>query len=231
MAATLWTIWLSRNELAFSGNKITRATVEHLIFTRVSEWGKATCTLPFGSEPLWKINPHGIIAVHFDKLQRDFWKFKFIAFELVCLVDGAWGRNIFNNWGGGIGGSIYNNKGTVIYSFSGPCSANSILEAEIKAILHVAKVLDKEEFKSFRVSISSDSREAIDFFKEGYDWQVSHKLNLIIDASHVPLNLNDLSSKLCFVQRELNQNADNLAKKGLARPTLSSYWNESYLTS
>lgn len=37
VAATLWTIWLFRNEVTFIGKKTSKATLEHLIFTRVCE--------------------------------------------------------------------------------------------------------------------------------------------------------------------------------------------------
>lgn len=69
--------------------KITRATLEHLIFTRVCEWGKASNLVPLGNDPILKVNPHGAVAIYFDKLHRDFWKYKFEAFDMVCGVDGA----------------------------------------------------------------------------------------------------------------------------------------------
>lgn len=42
IAASIWTIWLARNELLFSGNWLENSSLVHLINFKVCMWGKAS---------------------------------------------------------------------------------------------------------------------------------------------------------------------------------------------
>lgn len=77
VAATLWTIWLCRNECIFNQKRTRRKIIETLIFTRMNKWGLATQILDFGNEPLWRVNPHGAINIHFHLMGLSFWKFEY----------------------------------------------------------------------------------------------------------------------------------------------------------
>lgn len=102
IAATNWSIWLARNEALFSNKKMSRQALEFLIFERITNWGKVSGVLSFASDPLWKVNPLGAIALISHKISSNFWDFKFQAFDLVCAVDGAWGISTSQQFKGGI---------------------------------------------------------------------------------------------------------------------------------
>lgn len=186
--------------------------------------------VPFGNDPLWKVNPHGVMALYHDRLNMDFWKYKHEAFDIVCAVDGAWGRSSLNKYGGGIGGSIKNKIRGIIYTFSGPVIAKCSYEAELLAILLAVQVLKKKEFAKLSIIICSDSSDAINFFRDRGDWDVKHRLKLL-SGEFLDFDLKELVSKLCFVQREINQNADDLEKKGLDRVSLSCFWDATFFSS
>lgn len=108
-----------------------------------------------------------------------------------------------------------------MYSFSGPVPVYTSGEAEIEAILHVVGILISQRFPSnnFKIAICSDSVVAIEEVRMGL-------------RKYVPLNglIQNLSSllgslfTLHYVPREINENADSLAKAGLGRNALSSIW-------
>lgn len=93
VAAACWTIWLARNEKVFKGSSLDKATLEFLIFQRINKWGEASKLINFSDDSLWKVNPQGAIAIHHYTPSNSFWKFKFLQFDLVCVVDGALGHN------------------------------------------------------------------------------------------------------------------------------------------
>lgn len=162
MASTCWSIWLSRNEVLFTSKRLKSEELEFLIRSRVEKWGKATKILSFGNDPLWKLNPHGAIALYSHKISEDYWRFKQQSFDCVCAVDGAWGSSSAGNLTGGIEGCIKGSGGSLLYVFSGNVKVYSAVEAEIEAILHVISVLHKNKLLINRVVIYSDSTNAIE---------------------------------------------------------------------
>ncbi|KAL1807646.1 hypothetical protein ACET3Z_024636 [Daucus carota] len=137
VAATLWSLWLARNETVFSKTNQSEEGLKGLIMFRVTQWGKVSNILCFGNEPLWKANPKGAVRVYYNRLSNDYWKFRQNSFDLVCSVDGAWGNSNFNLCTGSVGGYARYKKGNLIYVFSGPINAPDALSAEIEAILHI----------------------------------------------------------------------------------------------
>ena len=156
VAATLWSVWLARNELVFSKVKIKKKALAKLIQLRVSKWGKASGLLDFGETPLWKIHPQGAIALHNHKVSKSFWLHKRSGFDLVCAVDGAWGP-VRKSMGGGVGGTIHNNRGSLLLSFSGPVHSKNPILTEIAGVLFVIQCLRNHRFKAFKSVICSSS--------------------------------------------------------------------------
>ena len=72
VAATLWTIWLCRNEFQFNRKKLPQESIQDLIFARVNKWGHASGLIPFSGDPLWHANPDGMIAIFWYKNSLDF---------------------------------------------------------------------------------------------------------------------------------------------------------------
>lgn len=192
--------------------------LELLITERVKKWGKAASILDFGDEPLWLSNPHGAIAVHLYKVNKEYWDFKKINFEYICAVDGAWSVGPFGPRGG-IGGQVINRAGRVIYSFSGPMVVSNSLEAEIEAILHVIRMIVANKFRDSRIVICSDSTEALSQVRNGFP--------LYFSSVGWPRNLTTLINKrfhLDFVPRDINEVADSLAKSRLNKSHFFSKW-------
>lgn len=107
VAATLWTLWLARNEHVFNNRKLKAADLKQLLLIRVAKWGSATNILNVGFSPDWKLNPIGVLsAIHFRKSNL-FWNFLKEAYDYICMVDGAWNKRFDGTVGGGIGGKLF----------------------------------------------------------------------------------------------------------------------------
>lgn len=126
VASTCWSIWLARNEVLFMNKRVKREELEFLIQTRVEKWGKATNILGFGNDPLWKVNPHGAIALYSHKISKDYWHFKHQSFDIVCTVDGAWGISVSGHLTGGIRVASRDNV-VLIYTYSQETSRSFLL--------------------------------------------------------------------------------------------------------
>ena len=218
VAATLWTVWLARNEFCFRNSRLKEGTLQKLIFVRISKWGLASRQMTFGDDPLWKANPMGALNIHHHKASASFWKYKFDHYDYTCMVDGARDVNKWGNFCCGMGGCIKDKQGRILYCFSGPVKVQSILEAEISAILHVINYFSAWAPSFGRVVICSDSTGAINSIYQGlhnsFPFLVpDFDLNAILDNIAV----------IQFVPSSINDSADKLAKDGLNRPRLFSY--------
>lgn len=218
VAATLWTIWLTRNDLIFNKVRVSESVMNELIFIRVLKWGSASKMILYSHIPLWRVNPTGAINLQHHIDISNYWKVQFEHFHVVCVVDAAWKVNYLGSYRRGIGGVIKTNTGSLRYCFSGPSSSKNIHEAEIEAILHAIKVIRTSELRSNRVVICSDSTTTINAIYEGLDQtfpllQPEFNLKALLHAC----------ISLHFVPFVLNEEADSLAKNGINKPGLYSF--------
>ncbi|WOH12510.1 hypothetical protein DCAR_0832014 [Daucus carota subsp. sativus] len=220
VSASLWSIWLARNDFVFNKSKINEKELTRLIFIRISKWGSASKIMPFGSDPLWNINPVGAINVHHFRDMTNFWKFKQEVYSTVCMVDAAWLATSDGSIKGGIGGIIKNKCGQILYCFSAPSYGYTIHEAEIEAILHVLSVFRSNPCLMHNSVICSDSVVAINAISAGLEY--SFPL-LVPDFSINEIFQNSVC--LNFVPSDLNDEADQLAKDGLNRDQFSAFWS------
>lgn len=88
ITVTLWSIWLAQNEALFSKSRVSKSDIEFIILTRTEQWGKATNIMNFGSDPLWKLNPHGALSLYYNQVSRNFWRYKAENQDILCAVDG-----------------------------------------------------------------------------------------------------------------------------------------------
>lgn len=224
IAATLWTIWLTRNELIFQSKRTSRAAMKEIIFIRSSKWGLASNLMNFGDDPLWKVNPIGAINIHHHTISMSFWDFKFQNYDYICMVDGA--KNV-NAWGKlccAVGGCIKNSSKQTLYCFSGQVPAFSVLEAEVMAILHVLNYIQSSKLVNKRVVVCSDSTGAINAIYRG----LSDSFPLLQPDFDILQLLAGLVS-IQFVPSTFNHSADQLAKDGLNRPNFHCYWASSHI--
>lgn len=76
IAATLWSIWLSRNETLFGNTRVNKKSLEYIILTRVNKWEKNSLATYFTTDPTWSINPQGTIALYLHKSCQTYWQYK-----------------------------------------------------------------------------------------------------------------------------------------------------------
>lgn len=94
-------------------------------------------------------------------------------------------------------------------------------EAEIEAIRHMILILKVSDFHFKKLIIYSDSSNAINYMLNDIHDQTGLKFSPAATANPFVEGL-----YLCFVPRDLNNNADFLAKLGIKRDFLVDYWAE-----
>ncbi|KAK1399511.1 hypothetical protein POM88_009374 [Heracleum sosnowskyi] len=198
---------------------MSQGTLEFLIVTRIEKWGKASKTLVFGNDPLWRVNPHGELALHTHRISREYWNLKADAFDVVCAVDGAWNTKIFGTLGGGIGGCIKAKGNRMVYVFSSPINTVSSESTEVEAIFHVINLSMSTRLNNKRMVVCSDSTSAISI--------VQSCLQGFLPIHEIDNNIKSFLGSIIFlhyVPREINVNAYSLAKAGLNREAMAVYW-------
>ena len=225
VSATLWSIWLARNDLIFNKVRIKQSIFQELILIRINKWGSASNIMSFGHDPLWKVNPLGAINLHHHKMSTNFWRAKSEGYSFVCMVDASWQSDDRGQIKAGIGGMIKSSSGNILYCFSGPSYACSIHEAEIEAILHVIKCIKCHNILSLNRSmvICSDSTKAINAFYEGL-----HVSFPLLVPNFDLQNILQHSICLSYVPSIINDAADSLARDGANRPTFSYFWADHF---
>ncbi|WOH13938.1 hypothetical protein DCAR_0933451 [Daucus carota subsp. sativus] len=223
VAATLWSIWLARNEFIFNKVKIKKTELQQLIFLRISKWGLASKTILFTHVPLWRVNPVGLIHVQHYLDVSNFWTIRRENFNTVCMVDAAWKMCARGGIRGGIGGVMVNKEGKRFYRFSGPSTAQNIQEAEISAILHALSIIRGSFIDMGKVVLCSDSSIAINAIYEGLD----KNFPLLEPDFDVKCLLHG-SVCIHFVPSSINEEADGLAKNGIDRQFLWEHWATSF---
>lgn len=215
VAAVLWTIWLARNDLIFGKHKIQEKCFVNIIHIRIDKWGSAAGLMDFGADPLWRVNPSGAVAIRHHKILNTFWRFKRDQFDYVAAVDGAWGLADDFSYKGGIGGYLQDSSGKLVLIFSGPVNSISAQDTEVEAILFLINWMINLNLDFKRAVICSDSSVVVNAFNEG----ISVKFPVqALDFSH-QMKINS-SIFIQFVPRNLNERADELAKKGIHRSNL-----------
>lgn len=128
------------------------------------------------------------------------------------MVDGSWKVNSRGDYSGGIGGSIVRCTGESLMIFSGPVSSMTALEAEIEAVLYVLNVIHNANLHNRRAVVCTDSMSAINSIYKG----LGIDFPLLVPKFDLERLLNE-SVTIKFIPRELNGNADQLAKEGASR--------------
>lgn len=155
VAATLWTTWLTRNDVAFGKGKPSRKEIKNLISFRVQNQASTRNDKHIVHDPIWKVNPLGTIRVHTHRATTLYWIKKFDIFNYIAVADGAW--DIYHKGAllGGIGGWIKNSHGKILYDFSGPIIVSKSEETKIEAILHISNIMFDKCFNGRKSIICS----------------------------------------------------------------------------
>ncbi|KAK1404526.1 hypothetical protein POM88_004131 [Heracleum sosnowskyi] len=90
---------------------------------------------------LWYVNPEGVILLSNKNKAREW--FVEGGNSLVGITNGSFLMDNSGNSSSGIGGYILNKDQKIIFTFSGPVLALSPLDAEMQAILCIAKIMSQ----------------------------------------------------------------------------------------
>lgn len=76
MIATLWSLWLARNDLLFKRYKINKKDLELMIKQRSYSWGLSFNLITINQANIWYIDPHAALSNKIRILKEkllDFW--------------------------------------------------------------------------------------------------------------------------------------------------------------
>lgn len=208
-ASSLWTIWRTRNECNFQNTRASTCNVELLLKSTAHKWIKLSegNSISYnGLDNIWDLNPLGYIKLHILKSRDILMSMLESMYDLVGFTDGAWSHNVKGLPKAGIGGIVYKNK-KVVFFFSGPISSNSPLETESLACQFLIKEIFNSNFKKDNVAICTDS------------FWLQEDFSRIKATDHTLGNIH-----VIFCDRDLNREADFLAKNCLSLPAIRSEW-------
>ncbi|KAK1372733.1 hypothetical protein POM88_028926 [Heracleum sosnowskyi] len=150
-SATLWTIWLCRNQMLFQQVRIKQNELQFLITQRSQLWCQAAKLIDDGI--LWKSNPIGMV------LSASNSKLNFLSnvnAGLIGFIDGSWKILNENKTQGGIGEYLKDSKGNLIFVFSGPVDASSAFDCEYQAMCFLISKIVASHWRGKPCVIYSD---------------------------------------------------------------------------
>lgn len=218
LAATLWSIWLARNQAIFENCVIKYEDLVYLIKYRVFHWCEAVGMCRGTINSCWLIDPECILL---NDLKAKMTTLLNVDFDLVGFVDGAFFRDSFETKKAGIWGFFKNKQGEIVYIFSGPAKGECPLMVELEAMEHLIAKVDKSDKRNNKIIIYSDCQvlvEALENLKQGLNSSTS----LIVD--HLSKVVPALKISFGKISRNLNDGADDLAKQGIERRFLVGGW-------
>ena len=214
VSATLWALWLTRNQCVFEPSKADTKSLLFLAKSHATEWCQIQDLLHDNSVNWWRDNPVSAIA------EAEELKFKELfscGTSLVGFTDGSWNKKS-NCLKAGIGGLIFKNSGEAIFSFFGPTVADNSFEAEWDALDYLGNAFVNSEWKDLQLTIFTDSRKACGKFLE---LSISSQKG---ESAKKKDFLMFRNIRVKFIPSELNFRADRLAKKGAKSIKLEHFW-------
>ncbi|XVF88973.1 hypothetical protein PTKIN_Ptkin19aG0094400 [Pterospermum kingtungense] len=211
--ATIWSIWLKRNDMIFKGGSLDIHNIIDLIKFRIGVWAKAKWPHVNVSISDFLLVPNAITICSNQNKERarstwchpDFGTLKF-------NVDGS---SLGKPGPAGIGGILRNHLGEVLIRFSKSISIADSNEAEVLAIREaLIQFVTSRWAQDFSLTIESDSAPAVAWISKPDEapWRlrnfICHILNIKSKIRHL---------KVVHILREGNNLADSLAKQGVHR--------------
>lgn len=211
---TLWTLWTERNNKVFTNKTLTVDAVLNLIWVRLGRLAHAKWPGRFRSPIDFSINP--LSSVRKDPMLIG-QKGPAIESEegmFSCKVDGALCRH---SRVGGIGGVWRDYLGNSVGAFSKHVNIGSAIGCELEAIyfaLLVIKGWGKKYVK--KILVESDSCMAVKMVQNECDaiegcCEVLHIINILKGGFN--------EFQIRYIDRWDNEEADDLAKSGISRPS------------
>lgn len=213
LAATLWTIWLFRNQCVFEGKKHDRKSLVNLILIRTLSWYESLNLIQKEKEHVWRSNPVGLVLACSKYSKKQLCS---KISQLFCFIDGAWDQNH-----AGIGGFIQDSEDNLLFIFSGPVQGDSILASEIyESLVFLLENIFSSQWSDSKVMIFSDNQELVDVV-QGINFL--RKISWPLDDRFLKIASN-LNFELKKVNRFVNGGADFLAGQGARRGKMLKSW-------
>ncbi|KAK1361049.1 hypothetical protein POM88_045523 [Heracleum sosnowskyi] len=216
IVATLWTMWLVRNETIFRNQKFNLGTTTFLIKLRVKEWALAVDLINKDTLAWWDLNPVGSIT-RSEILRKQ--TLLLSGHEFIGFIDGSW--RIKNGVvQAGIGGLLKDASGASKMTFSGPVLESNPLNTEMEALITFLNILKGKNLSISSLMIYTDNAALVE-------------LALKIKALGIVSSLKEERLKNHFreshislgkISRFENLEADGLAKNGAIFKTLTCSW-------
>ncbi|KAK1395020.1 hypothetical protein POM88_014076 [Heracleum sosnowskyi] len=213
LIATMWTLWLSRNNRIFSGSKVNVGETVKLRKLRSQEWALARNLILEDAVIWWESNPIGVITRSQAVLEEKLLK---CDYELICFSDGAWKEGNRGTFRSGIGGVIKSREGSTKLYFSGPSAATSAFEAEFRAFEELMLLVKKVYGKDLSIMCYTDCLNLVHTLKTVKEERVSNQFS---DTKALDFFL-EANISVTKVDRSFLQEADYWAKQGSFRASL-----------
>lgn len=136
VTSLLWSIWLVRNDFIFSEKRVKKEVFQFIVKSSALKWMEAIGLSDQEKKVLMEINPSGALSFFMHPKMSSFLQ-KLLAKEWICFCDGSFKIEHNGNTHACIGGLIKKDDNSNIYLFSGPCNAQSAVQAEFFALQHL----------------------------------------------------------------------------------------------
>lgn len=204
VSATMWILWLARNQCVFDSKNVDSKNLLCLAKFHALEWCQIQNILHKKSIHRWNSNPVSAIS------EAEGIKFKELfscGSKLIGFCDGSW-KEKSSGIEAGLGGLIFKETGEAILSFYGPSQAANSFDSEWEALTLLGKTFVDSEWSSLQLTIFTDSRQVYCKFLE-LSIKAHHLGN---SKEHAFLSCQNIRVK--YISSELNFRADLLAKRG-----------------
>ncbi|WOG89358.1 hypothetical protein DCAR_0208596 [Daucus carota subsp. sativus] len=209
--ATLWVIWISRNNKIFRGNNPEAAIMFAIAKLRAFEWSVAANLCEAGQFLNWSNNPVAAakqtMTLRKDNLLISLGK----SVDIMAFVDGVCSPNQ-----SGVGGIFLDSHFNPIFVFAGPSTHRQSVLTEFEAFL-LACSASQKHWRDKKVVICSDSTIIVANFMK-FKSGVQGCCDSNLDFSMYGLSFDNIWARK--IDRALNQEADFLAHLGAARKDL-----------
>lgn len=216
LVATVWTIWLKRNEVIFKNQQINPVQIIILVKFRVKEWALALDLLNKDTMIWWELNPMGSVTRSVFLRKQGL---LLSGFDLVGFIDGSWSTKN-GVMKAGIGGILKDSVGRVKMNFSGPVLATNPFFSELGALNSFLMIVKEHITNMDNMVIYTDSASLVDLvlnFK-------ATKLTYISQDFGLDECLKEAHFVVKKISRHDNLEADQLAKNGASFIDLSYTW-------
>lgn len=215
ISASLWVIWITRNDNVFAKNRQSQMDRLALVKLQSKEWCLASNLILKDALCWWNSNPMGSIT-YSDTIQMQ--ALYQVDADLIGFVDGST-KTRQGEINSGIGGIIQKRNGDVIFTFSGPFHAISPSDVEWGALCHMLRNFVGSKWVNKSLIIYVDCKPLICRFLELFSGKPEG------DCSELALQISTKSIKVNLISRDLNNMADSLAKTGSQKLEMTQSWS------